>query len=176
MDSILGSSAVWTRHAPRKYGPDLESPDPNHTWSISKAHPSCHWAVWVLRFQVPNPPMTNISDISDILGVFFRISMMSIDWSIYIYTYINWYYMIHWKTQAFWHSACLRIRSDHPIRFTCRPRIVGGPAKCWPCKKVRHGDATEIPRVTRISRGRVYGSFVSQCHHSCEWVMGCDGL
>ena len=103
-------------------------------------------------------------DISDILGVFFRISM------IYIYIYI--YQLISHDPLKNPTILTLGLSQDPPIRSSDpfhRGLDVGGPAKCWPCKKVRwcHGDA----KVTGISRGKVL--IVSQSHHSCEWVMSC---
>lgn len=157
MDSILGSSAVWTRHAPRKYDMPRSGISWHKPYLVKLDQNGLRYFVelfgsWGFKFPTPQWRILVISVISlEYLLEYLWYQLID------IYIYINWYYMIHWKTQAFWHSACLRIRSDHPIRFTCRPRcgrtgemlaLQKGPPRC-------HGDATGAHWVTGISRSRV---------------------
>jgi hypothetical protein len=166
------STAVWTQHAkPAIWHAQiwnlLTQTIPGVFQKLALVAAIELFGSWGFKFPTPQWRILVISVIS--LGYFLEYLWYQL---IYIYIYINWYQLISHDPLKYPTILTLSLSQDPPIRSSDpfhRGLDVGGPAKCWPCKKVRwcHGDA----KVTGISRGKVL--IVSQSHQSCEWVMSC---
>lgn len=144
MDSILGSSAVWTRHAPRKYDMPRSGISWHKPYLVKLDQNGLRYFVelfgsWGFKFPTPQWRILVISVISlEYLLEYLWYQLIDI----YIYISID----ITWSIEKLKHfDTQLVSGSDQIIRSVSHVGLdVGGPAKCWPCKKVRHG-ATVMP-------------------------------